>query len=188
MRLGQFEGAIQKQFYELPPRDKAAADAGIFKKDYSDRAHYSYLGPLTLGFQRSYYSQIIVAGSLKVKLIALDTNHLDSIEQQSFFQKELQGFDGKILIFGHHPPVTDDAKQQGADSWDAPDGWDKFRPYVTNEQGKNIALWLFGHVHDYQRRGASNGGVVPAPAFVVAGGGGASLDAHAPVYQWHAEA
>jgi Calcineurin-like phosphoesterase len=185
LSYGQFEGAVQKKFYKSGADIRCAADASTFDKAYIKRANYDYLASITASQRRSYYSQVFAAGSTKVKLITLDTNCLDSTAQQRFFRRELANFDGKIVVLGHHPPVTDDAK--GAMPWDVVPGWKDFRPYFSNAEGKNIVLWLFGHVHDYQRRSKNNSNLVPAPALVIVGGGGASLDSGPGQYQWQPE-
>jgi hypothetical protein len=91
-------------------------------------------------------------------------------------------FDGKIVVFGHHPPVTDDAT--GAMPWDVVPSWKEFRPYFSNTDGKSVVLWIFGHVHDYQRRSKTPDSNVQAPVLLIAGGGGASLDVAPGTYQW----
>jgi hypothetical protein len=183
LNYGQFEGAVQNQFYQGPSDDRCSADADAFGEAYIKRAHYDYLESATVAVKRSYYSQVITGLDFKVKLIALDTNCLDSPAQQEFFRSELD-FDGKVLVFGHHPPMKDDTT--GALPWDVPPGrpWKDFRPYFSNIEGKKIVLWVFGHVHDYQRRGKTVGNDVSAPVLLIAGGGGASLDAQANPYQW----
>jgi hypothetical protein len=183
---GQFEGAVQNQFYKNTSSDeRCGGDARTFSSAYIKRAHYNYLKPITADVKRSYYSQVIDAGDLHIKLIALDTNCLDSDAQQNFFRDELSKFQGKVVVFGHHPPTVDDTS--GALPWDVVKDWNKFKPYFSSPAGKNIVLWIFGHVHDYQRRAKTDTDNVPAPALVVAGGGGASLDSAVGPFQWQPE-
>jgi hypothetical protein len=55
------------------------------------------------------------------------------------------------------------------------------KSYLTDGD-KRIVLWIFGHVHDYQRRSPNlNDG---SPVLLIAGGGGASLDPDAASFQW----
>ena len=187
-KFGQFEGRLQQSFYALPVEkdERCAADAKTFSDNYLAQAKYEYLRPLLQG--RSYYSTTLENGGVRLKLIALDTNCLDSRRQQDFFASEVKGFDGPIIVFGHHPPV--DYEQPGA-SWDLVPGWGKkddeeMKRYLSYPEGKNVVLWIFGHVHDYQRRGPK--GADPqaaAPVLLVAGGGGASpLDQGPAGFQW----
>lgn len=182
-QLGQFEHQTQMAFYRQPRDTRCASDAGTFKDNYLGIAKYTYLAPLLQG--RSYYSQTIARDGLRVKLIALDTNCLDSDAQQQFFVNELGNFDGPVIVFGHHPPV-DYSKISWP--WDMVPGWDFFKPYLnrTNPDGKKIPLWIFGHVHEYQRWNAAGHVAEAAPAvLLIAGGGGAALDSGPGDYQWH---
>jgi hypothetical protein len=174
-KFGQFERHLQSTFYSMPTDERCSSDANTFKSDYLDQANYDYLRPLLQG--RSYYSKTLEKGAIRVKLIALDTNCLNSQNQQDFMASEIKAFDGPIVVFGHHPPV--DYDKEGA-SWDLVPGWGKtqdeyMKRYLTLPEGKKIVLWIFGHVHNYQRRGPS-GDDQPASVLLVAGGG-ASLDA-----------
>ena len=191
-RFGQFEGHLQKSFYALSAEkdERCESDAKTFSDNYLVQAKYEYLRPLLQG--RSYYSKTLENGGVRLKLIALDTNCLDSRRQQDFFASEVKGFDGPIIVFGHHPPV--DYGQPGA-SWDLVPGWGKkddeeMKRYLSYTEGKSVALWIFGHVHNYQRRGPR--GTDPqatAPVLLVAGGGGASpLDQGPAVFQWQPSA
>lgn len=187
-KFGQFEGHLQRSFYELPAEKDARceSDAKTFSDNYLTQAKYKYLQPLLQG--RSYYSKILENGGVRLKLIALDTNCLDSPRQQDFFASEVRGFDGPIIVFGHHPPV--DYKQDGA-SWDLVPGWGEkddegMKRYLSQAEGKNIVLWIFGHVHNYQRHGPRAADQqATAPVLLVAGGGGASpLDPGPLGFQW----
>jgi len=187
--FGEFEGHLQKSFYELggAKDERCAADAKAFSDDYLRQAKYSYLEPLAQG--RSYYSKIVENRGIRVKLIALDTNCLDSQLQQNFFATEVQSFEGPIIVFGHHPPVDYD---KPGESWDLVPGWgrrddDYMKRYFSSPEGKKIVLWIFGHVHDYQRRGPSgmDQQAVPPPVLLIVGGGGASpLDSEPAEFQW----
>jgi hypothetical protein len=180
-QLGQFERQTQAAFYRQSHDARCGSDSGTFKDDYLTLAKYTYLGPLLQG--RSYYSKTIAKNGLRVKLIALDTNCLDSNAQQQFFVNELKNFDGPVIVFGHHPPV--DYNNPSPWPWDMVPGWDFFKPYLTNAEGKKIALWIFGHVHDYQRRDAAGHAPQAAPpVLLIAGGGGASLDSAPSSFQW----
>lgn len=185
--FGQFEHNLQLSFYEgLKENERCASDAKTFSDDYLVRAKYEYLRPLLR--DRSYYAQVVEREGVRVKLIALDTNCLDSQAQQTFFDDEVSNFEGPIIVFGHHPPVDYDAKEGWP--WDKVPGWgkkgsDPLKSYFTSVQGKRIVLWVFGHVHDYQRRGpAGEDKEAVAPVMLIAGGGGASLDASAAAFQW----
>lgn len=190
-KFGQFEGQLQRSFYEISAQrdERCQADAKLFSEDYLKRAKYEYLRPLIQG--RSYYSKVLENGSVRVKLIALDTNCLDSKSQQDFFAGEVKSFDGPIVIFGHHPPV--DYEKPGA-SWDLVPGWGRhddevMKRYFSYPEGSKIVLWIFGHVHDYQRRGPTAvGQPTTAPVMLVAGGGGASLDQGPAGFQWQPSA
>jgi hypothetical protein len=180
-RFGQFERQVQSAFYAGSVDDRCARDAQIFSDDYLKLAKYRYLDPLLKN--RSYYSQTIVKNGVRVKLIALDTNCLDSSQQQQFFADEVKSFDGPMIVFGHHPPV--DENNPSPWPWDMVPGWPFYRAYMTNGESKKIVLWVFGHVHDYQRRDAVGNGPHPqAPVLLVAGGGGASLDSNVSSFQW----
>lgn len=186
-KFGQFEHNLQLHFYEgLDNDERCQADAKTFNDDYLVQAKYEYLRPLLQG--RSYYTQVVENDGIRVKLIALDTNCLDSQKQEEFFAKEVQSFDGPIIVFGHHPPV-DYAANVGW-PWDKVPGWgknnnDPLKSYFTNSEGRKIVLWVFGHVHDYQRRGPTGGAKeAAAPTLLIAGGGGASLDSSAAAFQW----
>ncbi len=187
-KFGQFEGHLQRSFYALSAEkdERCAADAKTFSDNYLKQAKYDYLQPLLQG--RSYYSNIVENDGVRVKLIALDTNCLDSQAQQSFFANEVRSFNGPIIVFGHHPPV--DYSKPGA-PWDLVRGWghqddEYMKRYFTSPEGKQIVLWIFGHVHDYQRRGSAGmDQQAVAPVLLVAGGGGASpLDPAAADFQW----
>lgn len=191
-KFGQFEGHLQRSFYDLPAEaepqkdGRCESDAKTFSDDYLAQAKYEYLRPLLQG--RSYYSTTLENGGVRLKLIALDTNCLDSRRQQEFFAGEVKGFDGPIIVFGHHPPV--DYSQDGA-SWDLVPGWgtkddEVMKRYLTYPEGKNVALWIFGHVHNYQRNGPAGADQrATAPVLLVAGGGGASpLDQGPAGFQW----
>jgi hypothetical protein len=180
-KLGQFENQVQTAFYRQPRDTRCAADSSTFSDDYLTLAKYAYLRPLLQG--RSYYSQTVEKDTLRIKLIALDTNCLDSEAQQQFFVSELNNFNGPVIVFGHHPPV--DYNNPSPWPWDMVPGWDFFKPYLTNAEGKKIALWIFGHVHDYQRRDSAGQAAQTAPpVLLIAGGGGASLDAAPASFQW----
>lgn len=191
-KFGQFEGHLQKSFYALPAEkdERCESDAKTFSDNYLAQAKYDYLRPLLQG--RSYYATTLENAGVRLKLIALDTNCLDSRRQQDFFASEVKGFDGPVIVFGHHPPV--DYEQPGA-SWDLVPGWGKkddedMKRYLSYPEGKNVVLWIFGHVHNYQRRGPR--GADPqatAPVLLVAGGGGASpLDQRPAGFQWQPSA
>jgi hypothetical protein len=62
--------------------------------------------------------------------------------------------------------------------------------YLSHPEGKNVVLWIFGHVHNYQRRGPSGTDQqAAAPVVLVAGGGGASpLDQGPAGFQWQPSA
>jgi hypothetical protein len=182
-KIGQFERHVQTTFYKQSKDQRCGSDATTFTSDYLDQAKYDYLRPLLQG--RSYYSKTLERGGIRLKLIALDTNCLDSQDQQNFVASEVKSFDGPIIVFGHHPPV--DYSQPGA-SWDLVPGWGQredeyMRRYLTFPEGRKIVLWVFGHVHNYQRRGPSADGQL-APVLLVAGGGGASLDPAPAGFQW----
>jgi hypothetical protein len=179
--FGQFERQVQMNFYQqLEKDDRCDADSKTFESDYLTGDKYEYLRTLLQG--RSYYSTVIDKQNVRVKLIALDTNCLDSEKQRSFFATEVdKPFDGPIIVFGHHPPV--DYESPDGWPWDKVKGWDDLmKSYFTDDKGKRIVLWIFGHVHDYQRRSPNlNGG---SPVLLIAGGGGASLDPNAASFQW----
>lgn len=180
-KLGQFENQMQSAFYRQAKDARCASDANTFSNDYLTLAKYSYLRPLLQG--RSYYSQTVEKDTLRIKLIALDTNCLDSEAQRQFFVNELKNFNGPVIVFGHHPPV--DYDHPSAWPWDMVPGWDFFKPYLMNAEGKKIALWIFGHLHDYQRRdSAARAAQTAPPVLLIAGGGGASLDAAPASFQW----
>lgn len=187
-QFGQFEGHLQASFYALSAAkdERCSVDAQTFSDNYLKQAKYNYLRPLLQG--KSYYSVTVENAGIRVKLIALDTNCLDSLAQQAFFAKEVKSFEGPIIVFGHHPPV-DYTKTGGP--WDLVPGWghrddEEMKRYISTPEGKQIVLWVFGHVHDYQRRGPS--GVEQraiAPVLLIAGGGGASPPDAAPAdFQW----
>jgi hypothetical protein len=180
-QLGQVERQLQTAYYAQPRDTRCGSDASTFSDDYLTLAKYDYLRPLLQG--RSYYSKTIEKSGLRVKLIGLDTNCLDSEAQQQFFVDELKSFDGPVIVFGHHPPV--DYNNPSPWPWDMVPGWDFFKPYLTNTEGKKIALWIFGHVHDYQRRDSTGQTTQPdPPVLLIAGGGGASLDSGPSSFQW----
>lgn len=182
-QLGQFERQTQAAFYRQPRDTRCGSDANTFKDDYLAIAKYTYLAPLLQG--RSYYSQNIAKDGLRVKLIALDTNCLDSEAQQQFFVNQVKSAGGPVIVFGHQPPV--DYNNPSPWPWDMVPGWDFFKPYLdrTNPDGKKIPLWIFGHVHDYQRREtAGHAAEAAPPALLIAGGGGAPLDPGPGGYQW----
>jgi len=185
-KFGQFEHSLQLNFYKgLDKDERCEADSKTFSNDYLTEPKYRYLRPLLQG--RSYYSQVVESSGIRVKLIALDTNCLDSQKQQDFFAKEVNSFHGPIIVFGHHPPV--DYSANVGWPWDKVPGWgqndnDPLKSYFTNADGKKIVLWIFGHVHDYQRRGPIVGKIGAVPTLLVAGGGGASLDSSAAAFQW----
>jgi hypothetical protein len=184
-KFGQFEHTLQLHFYtELDKDERCEADAKTFRADYLTSSKFAYLRPLLNG--RSYYSKIVEDNGVRVKLIALDTNCLDSKQQQDFFAQEVNGFSDPIIIFGHHPPV--DYSAPVGWPWDKVPGWgqnddDPLKSYITNANGRKL-LWVFGHVHDYQRRGPTTGSIGALPTVLIAGGGGASLDASAAGFQW----
>ena len=180
-RFGQFERQLQTAFYDQPVDDRCARDAQIFSEDYLKLAKYQYLEPLLKN--RSYYAQTLEKNGVRVKLIALDTNCLDSPQQQQFFADEVRAFDGPMIVFGHHPPV--DENHPSPWPWDMVKGWPFYRDYILDMGGKKLVLWVFGHVHDYQRRDAAGADRQPQPpVLLVAGGGGASLDSDVSSFQW----
>jgi hypothetical protein len=189
-QFGQFERDVQQNFYSEPIDKRCELDANTFQKAYLSRAKYRYLRSLVFrdGAYHSYYSQVLQKGALSITLIALDTNCLDSPEQQKFFSKAVHDSHGPIIVFGHHPPV--DYKSPEGWPWDKVPGWgktdsDPMKSYLTGPEASRIALWVFGHVHDYQRRAqiTKDKGIV-APVMLIAGGGGAPLDASAAPFQW----
>jgi hypothetical protein len=186
-KFGQFEHSLQLSFYKgLDKDERCEADAKTFNSDYLTQPKYEYLRSLVPA-GRSYYAQTVESGGIRVKLIALDTNCLDSQKQQDFFAKEVTGVHGPIIVFGHHPPV--DYSANVGWPWDKVPGWgqndnDPLKSYFASAERKNIVLWIFGHVHDYQRRGPIVGKVGAAPTLLIAGGGGASLDSNAAAFQW----
>jgi len=189
-KFGQFERDVQQNFYAEPKDERCRLDANTFKKAYLSRAKYDYLKEVVNrgGNYYSYYSKVLRKGPIAVTLIALDTNCLDSPEQQKFFAETVGQSSGPIIVFGHHPPVAYGSPDGWP--WDKVKGWgerdsDPLKSYFENPQGSKIVLWIFGHVHDYQRRSQrkGNGEVVP-PVLLVAGGGGAPLDKNAASFQW----
>lgn len=185
-QFGQFEGHLQKTFYATGKDERCGADAETISDSFLKQVKYEYLEPLLQG--RLYYSKTLEKGGIRVKLIALDTNCLDSRAQQDFFAAEVKSAKEPIIVFGHHPPV--DYDKPGA-SWDLVPGWGQrddegMKRYITTSEGSKIVLWIFGHVHDYQRRGqAATGQTAVAPVLLVAGGGGASPPDGAPAdFQW----
>jgi len=186
-KFGQFERSLQLSFYSRPTDQRCAGDAKVFSDAYLAQAKYGYLRDLLKG--NSYYAVQVASNGIQVKLIALDTNCLDSPAQQRFFADELKASDVPVIVFGHHPPVDYD-KSDGA-PWDMVEGWgtsdaDPLKSYFSSDEGKRkIVLWIFGHVHDYQRRGAAGGDKnATAPVLLIAGGGGASLDETTASFQW----
>lgn len=190
-KLGQFEGKLQEAFYEQSAEGRCSDDAEVFANAYLDLADYRYLEPSTSderGVRRSFYSVVLERSPLKVKLIALDTNCLDYGPQQGFFRHEVEGFDGSIVVFGHHPPI--DESNTSVPAWDRIRGWEFYKPYLTTPAGKQIRLWVLGHVHNYQRRNArpASDGKVLGPVLLIAGGGGASdLNSTPGPNQWQPE-
>lgn len=185
-QFGQFEGHLQRTFYASGKDERCGTDSNTISDSFLKQAKYDYLRPLLQG--RSYYSKTLENGGIRVKLIALDTNCLDSAAQQDFFAAEVKSAKEPIIVFGHHPPVNYD--KPGA-SWDLVPGWGRrddegMKRYITTSEGSKIALWIFGHVHDYQRRGpAARGQAAVSPVLLVAGGGGASPPDEAPAdFQW----
>ncbi|HYL16562.1 MAG TPA: metallophosphoesterase family protein [Terriglobales bacterium] len=185
-KFGQFERHLQTSFYTAAVDRRCDGDAATFADDYLKERDYKYLEPLLRG--RSYYSQVLQNGGIRLKLIGLDTNCLDSRQQQTFFVDGVTTFNGPIVVFGHHPPV-DYIHNPSPWPWDMVPGWDFYKPYFSSPEGKKIVLWIFGHVHDYQRRESTGGNQQPTPpVLLIAGGGGASLDAGAAAFQWQPDA
>lgn len=189
--LGKFEGALQEGFYKLPNAARCEEDAKIFRDAYVSLAGYEYLNPLISSSEgrpsSSFYTTIVERDGLKVKLIALDTNCLDYPPQFEFFQHEVASFSGPIIVFGHHAPI--DVSKPASASWDKVPGWDLYEPFFSDPRGEKIRLWIFGHVHNYQRRNASpatpGNDSVSSPVLLVTGGGGASDLNDAPAgNQW----
>lgn len=185
-KFGQFEHNLQQAFYSEPVDQRCSSDVKTFHDDYLLLPQYKYLRPLLQ--DRSYYSVVISKSGIQVKLLALDTNCLDSQRQQQFFVDEVKDFAGPIIVFGHHPPV--DYNSPVGWNWDKVPGWgmsdnDPLKSYFRSSTGSHIVLWVFGHVHDYQRRGPAGASVIAeAPVLLIAGGGGASLDQSAAAFQW----
>jgi Calcineurin-like phosphoesterase len=174
--LGQAEAAVQQEYYaDLLADGGCGKDAKLLSDGYEG---YAELNSRTSG-ERSFYSVVVSNGELKTKIIALDTNCLNSTAQQNFFKAEVEAFDGPIIVFGHHPPINENLP---APYWDKPPGWDAFKPYFDNPK---IRLWIFGHVHNYQRRNAqADTSDLKSPVLVITGGGGASLSKTPTANQW----
>jgi hypothetical protein len=177
LKFGQYEGTIQANFYLMPSNSRCDADEKLFYRAYVEEGKYAYLKPVIA--PKSYYSRLIPStGKPKVKIIALDTNCLDSEQQMEFFKTEVTAeFDGPIIVFGHHPPQTDNL----------PDvkGWSFYKDYLGTPEGHKVALWIFGHRHIYERRSANNSSPsIAAPVLLVAGGGGATLDSVPNANEW----
>lgn len=125
-KFGQFEHNLQQAFYKEPADQRCISDAKTFHDDYLQFQRYNYLVPLVQG--RSYYAKVIQKGSIQIKLIALDTNCLDSRSQQQFFADATKGFSGPVIVFGHHPPVNYSAPEGWG--WDKVAGWEKRIPIL----------------------------------------------------------
>jgi hypothetical protein len=167
--LGAAGAAVQQQYYsEIAEAKSCGKDPDLLQDAYIRRAKYDFLKKV-LPADQSFYSIVLKQGSVSLKLIALDTNCLVSKAQQDFFERELANFSGPIVVYGHHPPVDETLP---AAYWDRPPGIQFLRTHFNDKRG----LWIFGHVHNYQRRNrATSGDVLPPPVLLVTGGGGASL-------------
>jgi hypothetical protein len=193
--LGRWEGSVQYDFYASDPAERCDSDGNSLRDNYVIKGSYNYLDGLIIrnGKPRSYYSRQIDKSNLHLTLLALDTNCLDDPEQWHFFQTTVKLAPGPIIVFGHHPPTRSKEEDLNYDSywpWDRVKGWEKetYRSYFESEKGKKIVLWIFGHVHNYQRHNAPPVGsdnVLSSPVVLVAGGGGAtSLDKDVAPNQW----
>jgi hypothetical protein len=87
LNYGQFEGNVQNQFYKGSGEERCSEDAKLFANAYLKRAHYDYLKPYTSAVKRSYYAEVFQAHNFRIKVIALDTNCLDSSAQQDLFSR-----------------------------------------------------------------------------------------------------
>jgi hypothetical protein len=169
----------------MPTDKRCEADAKIFSDDYLVLAKYEYMRPLLM--ERSYYAMTISKGDAQIRLIALDTNCLDSPAQQSWFTWEVANTKSPIIVFGHIPPI--DYTVKGGFPWDKVGGWESMKSYFINPK---IVLWIFGHVHDYEHRSASGKTATwlttagagtstmrileSPPVMLISGGGGAPLE------------
>jgi hypothetical protein len=168
--LGAAGAAVQQEYYsEIAEAKGCGKDPDLLQDAYIRRAKYDFLKKV-LPADQSFYSIVLKQGNISLKLIALDTNCLISKAQQEFFERELANFSGPIVVYGHHPPVDETLN---AAYWDKPPGIEFLRAHFDD---KRVRLWIFGHVHDYQRRNrATSGDVLPSPVLLISGGGGASL-------------
>jgi hypothetical protein len=179
--LGAAGAAIQQEYYSLLAEDKGCGkDPDLLQEAYIRRAKYGDFLNRVLPTNQSFYSVVLSEGNVSLKLIALDTNCLISKAQQDFFERQLANFSGPIVVYGHHPPVDETLP---APYWDKPPGIEFLRNHFED---KRIRLWIFGHVHNYQRRNrATSGDVLPTPVLLISGGGGASLKKDGANYnQW----
>jgi hypothetical protein len=179
--LGAAGAAVQQEYYASLAEEKGCGkDPDLLHEAYIQRAKYGFFLDKVLPSKQSYYSVVLSQGPISLKVIALDTNCLISTAQQDFLEHELANFNGPIVVYGHHPPVDENLP---APYWDKPPGIEFLRSHFSD---KRVRLWIFGHVHDYQRRNASaSGDVLPSPVLLISGGGGASLKKDGANYnQW----
>ena len=125
------------------------------------------------------------------EFFVLDSNRTmeSGSEQFQWLEKELMKSEATWkFVIHHHPPYTSEENDYGS-SWTEPSlhGDPKSKPLVPLYEKYKVDFVLSGHLHTYERTWPLKNGKIDLQngvRYLIAGGGGGSLEDFAPIPVW----
>ena len=125
------------------------------------------------------------------EFFVLDSNRImeSGSEQFQWLEKELMKSEATWkFVIHHHPPYTSEENDYGS-SWTEPSlhGDPKSKPLIPLYEKYKVDFVLSGHLHTYERTWPLKNGKIDLQngvRYLIAGGGGGSLEDFAPIPVW----